>query len=381
MINPKSFLNALKKSNVNFITGVPDSLLKDICAYISENLSSRQHIIATNEGSAIGLAIGNYLATNQVPLVYMQNSGIGNIINPITSLADPKVYGIPILLMIGWRGEIDNNGIQMSDEPQHKKQGEITLKQLDILGIPYKIIDSEEQEIEKIISSCVNSAKRRNGPVALVVRKKTFKTYIFKAKNNAEKFKPLYKREDVIREIIKSVPDSSPIISTTGVSSRELFEIRSAYEQSHKSDFLTVGGMGHANQIATGIALAKKDIKVFCIDGDGAILMHMGALAINGEQENLVHILINNGAHDSVGGQPTKGAKLEFSRIAKELGYKFTYRTKYIESIKTIIEKSLKLKGSIFIEILCIPGFREDLGRPTKSTYDNKNNFMNFLSS
>ena len=381
MINPKSFLNALKKSNVNFITGVPDSLLKDICAYISKNLSSKQHIIATNEGSAIGLAIGNYLATNQVPLVYMQNSGIGNIINPITSLADPKVYGIPILLMIGWRGEIDNQGFQMSDEPQHKKQGEITLKQLDILEIPYKIIDSEENKIEEIISNSVNTAKKRNGPVAIVVRKKTFETYIFNNKNNEEKFKPLYKREDVIREIIKSVPDSSPIISTTGVSSRELFEIRSEYEQSHKSDFLTVGGMGHANQIATGIALAKKDIKVFCIDGDGAILMHMGALAINADQENLVHILINNGVHDSVGGQPTKGAKLEFARIASELGYKFTYRTKYIESINTIIEKSLKLKGSIFIEILCVPGFRKDLGRPTKSTYDNKKNFMNFLSS
>ena len=152
MINPELFLKALKNSNINFITGVPDSLLKDICAYISKNLSSTQHIIATNEGSAIGLAIGNYLATNEVPLVYMQNSGIGNIINPLTSLVDPKVYGIPILLMIGWRGEIDKNGFQISDEPQHKKQGEITLKQLEILEIPYKIIGSEEQEIGEIIS-------------------------------------------------------------------------------------------------------------------------------------------------------------------------------------------------------------------------------------
>ena len=379
MIELKSFLEALKSAKINFVTGVPDSLLKDICAYISDNLPPHQHLIATNEGSAIGLAIGNYLATELVPLVYLQNSGIGNTINPLVSLADPSVYGIPILLMIGWRGEI-NNDIQINDEPQHKTQGQITLAQLDLLKIPYEIINKDTRNIDELISKSVNKAKLRKGPVAIIVRKNSFEKYrISKSQINSDIDFPT--RKKVLEMIIKNIPKNIPIISTTGVASRELFEIRSELYNRFQTDFLTIGGMGHASQIAAGIAIAKKDRKILCIDGDGAALMHMGVFAINSDQENLIHILINNGVHDSVGGQPSKGQKLNFSRIAKEFGYKYSYRVNDINQINNLLIKVLGEIGSTFIEIICKPGFSKDLARPSNSPDQTKVDFIRFLSN
>ena len=376
MIKPDIFLKGVINANISFVTGVPDSLLKDICGYISDNSDDISHKIATNEGSAIALAIGNFLATNNVPLIYLQNSGLGNIINPITSLADPQVYGIPLILMIGWRGGLDVDGNQIKDEPQHKKQGQITISQLDILDIPYLIIDHETKDIQAILKKIVNTAKERNGPFALVVRKNTFEKYNYKKIN--QKLNPLL-REDVIKELILHIPINSPVISTTGVTSRELFEIRKKLNLGHASDFLTVGGMGHASQIAVGIAMSKPERKVFCIDGDGSTLMHMGALAINAEQPNLVHILINNCAHDSVGGQPTKGDSISFCRIAKEFGYSFCFKVDNLDQLGLILINGLNKKGSLFIEVSCIPGYRPNLGRPDTTPEENKNAFINFL--
>jgi len=378
VIKPKSFLEAIIKANISFVTGVPDSLLKDICGFIADNSNSFKHIIATNEGSALALAIGNYLATKKVPLVYMQNSGLGNIVNPVCSLADPQIYGIPIVLMIGWRGEIDLDGQQINDEPQHKKQGQITISQLEIMDIPYEIIDENIENVNQILKLAVEKAKKRNGAFAILVRRNTFEKYNYEKLNQSINF-PL--RENVIEEIISSIPKNSPVISTTGVCSRELFEIRNKLNLGHESDFLTVGGMGHASQIASGIAMAKPNRKVFCIDGDGAALMHTGAFAINADQKNLIHILINNEAHDSVGGQPTKGEKIDFSKIAREFGYQYCYRVDKIENMRFILEKGLIREGSLFIEVKCRLGFRDDLGRPTKTPEKNKNNFMNFLSN
>ncbi len=376
MIKPDLFLKGVLNAEISFITGVPDSLLKDICGYISDNSEKISHKIATNEGSAIAMAIGNYLATKNVPLIYMQNSGLGNIVNPITSLADPQVYGIPMVLMIGWRGEIDKYGNQVKDEPQHKKQGQITIPQLKILDIPYLIIDNSTRNINQVLKDIVFSAKERNGPIALLVRKNSFEKY--KYKKIIQEIK-LPSREEVINEILLYIPKISPLISTTGVASRELYEIRDKLNIGHDSDFLTVGGMGHASQIAAGIAISKPDRKVFCIDGDGATLMHMGALAINAEQTNLVHILINNFAHDSVGGQPTKGDSLSFSKIAKEFGYRFCFKVDNLDQIGVILKESLKKKGSLFIEVLCEAGFRSNLGRPKTTPEENKNAFINFL--
>ena len=289
MIKPEAFLKGVLNAEISFITGVPDSLLKDICGYISDNPEKISHKIATNEGSAIAMAIGNYLATKNVPLIYMQNSGLGNIVNPITSLADPQVYGIPMVLMIGWRGEIDIDGNQVKDEPQHKKQGQITISQLEILDIPYLIIDNSTRNINQVLKDTVFFAKERNGPIALLVRKNSFEKYNYK--KIIRKIK-LPSREEVINEILLHIPKKSPVISTTGVASRELYEIRNKLNKSHESDFLTVGGMGHASQIAAGLAIAQPNKKLICIDGDGALLMHTGGLAISGKLDNLIHIVM-----------------------------------------------------------------------------------------
>ena len=367
MIDPRAFLASLDEAGIRFVTGVPDSLLKDVCACIADHYSSDRHVIAANEGSAVGLAIGHYLATGNPALVYMQNSGLGNAINPITSLADPQIYGIPILLMIGWRGEILSDGSQLHDEPQHRKQGQITPALLDILGIPYRILD-EQTIVRDVIAGA-------NDPVALLVRKGTFAPYV-REKRDSEGMR----REEAIASILNALPDDVPVVATTGMSSRELFELRKTQSAGHERDFLTVGGMGHASQIATGIALAKPDQKVVCIDGDGAMLMHMGALSNSAACRNLLHIVINNGAHDSVGGQPTKGASLDLTQIASACGYGAVARAHDAGEIESNLRTMLAANHSCFLEIACRPGARANLGRPDRAPAENKIDFMRFLA-
>ena len=377
MIAPENFVRALNKTGINFIAGVPDSLLKDLCAKLTVELPAENHVIAANEGSAVGLAIGHYLASSQPAMVYMQNSGLGNVVNPLTSLADPKVYAIPMLLVIGWRGEILEDGSQLHDEPQHKMQGEITLNQLDILDIPYTVIDKDTTELDKILVESLTKATTRSGPVAIVVRKGTFSP--FKYESGKSQGFPLL-REEAIDIIVNNIDQETPIISTTGVASRELFEKRKEKSQGHSRDFLTVGGMGYASSIAGGIARALPDKKIVCIDGDGAALMHLGALAITADYNNLIHFLINNEAHDSVGGQPTKGASISFSEVAKDLGYQFTFEIESKEDLTDICANISEIKGSAFIAVKTRAGFRKNLGRPDRSPIDNKQDFMKFLS-
>ena len=377
MISPDKFVQALKEVGISFVTGVPDSLLKDLCAKLTTELPEENHVIAANEGSAVGLAIGHYLASSEPALVYMQNSGLGNVINPLTSLADPKVYAVPILLIIGWRGEILEDGEQLHDEPQHKKQGEITLKQLDILDIPYRVIDKDTTELDKILVESLTKATARKGPAAIIVRKGTFSP--FKYESGDLQNYPL-SREEVIDIILDNIDKKTPIVSTTGVASRELFEKRKEKAQGHSRDFLTVGGMGYASSIAGGIARALPNKKIVCIDGDGASLMHLGALAITADSNNLVHFLINNEAHDSVGGQPTKGASISFSKVAKELGYQHTFELESKEELTDICANISELKGSVLITVKTRAGFRKNLGRPDRSPIDNKKDFMKFLS-
>ena len=368
MICTKDFVKGLNEADVNFVSGVPDSLLKDICAEITKSLPKEKHIIATNEGSAIALAIGYYLRSSQPGLVYMQNSGLGNAVNPLTSLADQKVYSIPMLLLIGWRGGIDVDGNRVQDEPQHIKQGEVTLDQLDILGIPYIIIDKNTLNIKNIIKEVATKAKKINGPVAIIVRKGSFSSSKLKDKKNNY----LLSREEAIKIITRNIPNDIQVVSTTGVASRELFEIRKSYEEGHDLDFLTVGGMGHASSIAAGIAIADKEKKIICIDGDGAALMHLGALAISSDFSNLIHILINNEVHDSVGAQPTKGSVIEFDKVASLLGYKYTTEVNNEDQIIDSLNKAISTDFSSFISIKVNPGFRNDLGRPTRTPVENK---------
>ena len=373
MINTKLFYDSLNHNEVDFYTGVPDSLLKDICSYISDNAPVDKHIIAANEGGAIALAMGYYLATSKTPLVYMQNSGFGNTINPLLSLADPKVYSIPMLLVIGWRGE---PGIK--DEPQHVKQGEVSETLLKTLDIPYVIISEKTENIDKVITGAIKKAEENNEPYAVLVRKGTFEPYSLKTKikTNFD-----LNREEAIIKTTELLSDSDIIVATTGKTSRELFEFRARNNQGHHRDFLTVGGMGHANQIALGISIAKPNKKVYCFDGDGAALMHTGSLGIIGDLkiENFKHIIFNNGAHDSVGGQPTLGFDIDFGNIAKSFNYTKVFRIEKLRNFDEIFMNFQKEKGPCLLEILVNKGARQDLGRPTVSPKENKLDFMSFI--
>jgi phosphonopyruvate decarboxylase len=361
---------------IRFVTGVPDSLLRDVCACITTHFPPARHVIATNEGSAVGLAIGHYLASGHPALVYMQNAGLGNVVNPVASLADPQVYGVPIVFMIGWRGEILAGGRQLHDEPQHVKQGRITIPQLEILNIPYRIVDSGTTTIEPILIELIDLAISRSGPAALVVRKQTFAPFKL-TKPDHEAYQ--LSRETAINAVIEVLPDEVPIVSTTGMASRELFELRKAAGSGYHRDFLTVGGMGHAGQIAAGIAMARPDRQVVCLDGDGALLMHMGGLTISADCPNLLHIVLNNGTHDSVGGQPTKGAVLDFTKIAAACGYARISRAVTTGEIAIHVQSMLGSGLSSFLEIKCKRGARADLGRPSRAPAQNKIDFMRFL--
>ena len=375
MINTEFFFKDLIKNDISFFSGVPDSLLKNICACISENTDDDNHIIAANEGNALALGIGYHLSSGKLPLIYMQNSGLGNIVNPLLSLADIEVYSIPILLMIGWRGE---PGVK--DEPQHKKQGRITLEMLETMEIPYQILskDTTNEQAKDIIYKASWESLKNNSPYAIVVKKDTFTEY--KIKNDNKLNLQLF-REDAVKTIVKNLDDKDIVISTTGVASRELFEYRVETNKGHKKDFLTVGGMGHANQIALGIALQKPSRKVFCLDGDGAALMHMGSIAINGNMNcnNFRHIVLNNGAHDSVGGQSTVGFNIDFQNIAKASGYDLVLHAKTNKEIIQSMEILKKFDGKVFFEIKVKKGFRKDLGRPTTTPKKNKEDLMQFI--
>lgn len=293
MISPAFFYQFLQKRGLEFYSGVPDSLLKNLCAYLTHNTEKKNHIIAANEGGSVGLAAGYYLATGNIPVVYMQNSGLGNTVNPLLSLMDKEVYNIPVLLLIGWRGEPE-----VKDEPQHVKQGKVTIPLLEAMGIRHEIMETEETLLTVQLERSIRFMEETKEPFALVIRKGSFEEY-----KRPENTLPIYElsREQTIGQIVSHMEDSDIVVSTTGMISRELFEYREATGQGHKRDFLTVGSMGHASQIALGIALNKPERRVFCIDGDGATIMHMGALGIIGSMNpsNYFHIVLNNGAHDS----------------------------------------------------------------------------------
>ena len=377
MVNVDYFFSSLKDSGVDFFTGVPDSLLKDFCAYITDNTSSNNHIIAANEGNAISLGIGYYMATKKIPLIYLQNSGLGNIINPLLSLADPDVYSVPMLLLIGWRGEPN-----IKDEPQHIKQGKVTTHLLDSMNIPYEILSSEmnSKDAEQALKKMLKNALLFKSPCAILVKKATFESYKLKLERRYERE---LNREKVIEIIINNLEKDDIVVSTTGVTSRELFELREKYSESHEKDFLTVGGMGHASQIALGISLFKKNRIVYCIDGDGALLMHMGSLAINANNagDNFKHIVINNCAHDSVGGQPTVGDKIDLTGLALSAGYVWAKTALDKTNITNLIQEMKGVKGPALLEIQVKKGFRKDLGRPTISPLENINSFMEFLDN
>lgn len=378
MIRPEFFIEKLRENGIDCFAGVPDSLLKNICAYITDHCDEQHNIIAANEGAAVGIAAGHYLATGQPACVYMQNSGEGNIINPLASLTDPEVYNIPVLLLIGWRG-----GPGVHDEPQHVKQGKVTTGLLNTMGINFDVLSKDEDKAEKQIAKAVAALKNKE-VYALVIEKDTFDTYQLSTVNSQLELS--LSREEAIQTVAAALGEKDCIVSTTGMISRELFEYRAAMHQGHERDFLTVGSMGHASQIALGIAMAQPQRRVWCFDGDGAAIMHMGSMAIVASKKpaNYVHVVFNNGAHDSVGGQPTVGLQIDLPAVAKAVGYKTAItvanKEELEQQLSTLRSQLSTLGGPILLEIKVKKGNRKDLGRPTTTPIQNKEALMQFLS-
>ena len=373
MIRPEFFIEKLRENGIDCFAGVPDSLLKNMCAYITDHFDAAHNIIAANEGAAVGLAAGHYLATGKPACVYMQNSGEGNIINPLASLTDQEVYNIPVLLLIGWRGR---PGVH--DEPQHVKQGKVTTGLLNVMGINYEVLAKEEDKAEKQIAKALKALQNKD-MFALVIEKDTFDEYMLQ---NVEKNNLTMSREEAIQMVAAALGEKDCIVSTTGMISREMFECRAAMNQGHERDFLTVGSMGHASQIALGIALAQPERRVWCFDGDGATIMHMGSMAIVGNKapKHYVHVVFNNGAHDSVGGQPTVGLKIDLPAIAKAVGYKAAYSVDNKAELETMLSKVNSFESPTLLEVKVKKGNRKDLGRPTTTPIQNKEALMQFLN-
>jgi phosphonopyruvate decarboxylase len=373
VIRPQDFFEALREAQVTLFAGVPDSLLKDFCAYVTDHAPRERHVITANEGGAVALAMGHHLATGEVGLVYMQNSGLGNTVNPLTSLADPAVYGVPMLLLVGWRGLPGEH-----DEPQHVKMGQVTLTTLEAIGVPATVLPSDLEGGRRALAGALADAKTRRAPHALVVKKGTFDAYKLTAKDESPY---AMTREAAIERVVGALPAGACVVATTGMPSRELFEIRERRGEPHASDFLTVGGMGHASQIALGVALARREARVVCLDGDGAVLMHMGGLSTIGQTapRSYHHVVLNNGAHDSVGGQPTVAFAVDLPATARAMGYRSA------ETVTTEAELAARLpaffasEGPALLEIRVKKGARKDLGRPTQSPQALTRDFSGFL--
>ena len=370
MIDVEDFVNYLKEKDIDFFCGVPDSQLSPFCDYVEEN---EQNIIAANEGNAVGIATGYHLTTSKVPVVYLQNSGLGNIVNPVTSLTHNKVYSIPVIYVIGWRGQ---PGVH--DEPQHKKQGKITLDLLELLDIDYIIINAESS-FDQLRSAYENEflEKLKNGnSVAIVVSKGAFEDYKIEKSNDNT-----LTRENAIQIVTSYLDEDDMIVSTTGKSSRELFEYRENNNQGHGNDFLTVGSMGHSSSIALGIALNNENKKIFCFDGDGAVLMHMGSLALVGSKspKNFYHVLFNNSAHESVGGLPTIMSDVNIDGLVASCGYNNVFNASNEGELQDVLPKFVQSKGPVFLNIDVNIESRKDLGRPTTTPIENKMDFMKKL--
>lgn len=368
MISPELFYNSLCKRGVGLFAGVPDSLLKHLCAFFDSNCRKDEHVITANEGNAVALAAGFYLSTGKLGAVYMQNSGLGNCVNPLTSLSDPEVYSIPMLLIIGWRGEPG-----AKDEPQHIKQGRITTGQLELMEIPYQVLQADS-DLDQIIEDVFNKIKKNRFPAALLIKKGTFASCTDRKQAINQ---DMLKREEALAIVLDLAGREDLFVSTTGKTSRELFEIRATRGETQR-DFLTVGSMGHTSSIALGVAMGNPGRRVVCLDGDGSVIMHMGSMPVIGSLKpaNLIHVLLNNSAHESVGGQPTVAGQIDFEDLAISCGYRTYHCANDIASLKRAWLEIEGTAGPHLLEIKICTGSRVDLGRPTSTPQENKESFM-----
>ena len=374
MLDARDVVETLRRNGITFFTGVPDSLLKDLCACVAASSSRKTHVIAANEGAAVALAAGHHLATGELAAVYLQNSGLGNAVNPLLSLADPDVYSLPMVLIVGWRGEPS-----VHDEPQHIKQGRVMLAMLDAMELPYRVL-SAGAEAAADIAWAADLARQGSRPVALIVRKGSFA--FFGSVSPLHPEGSLVSREAAIETIVGALDPDDAVVATTGMISRELYEIRMRRGEGSR-DFLTVGSMGHASAIATAVARSRPERQVFCLDGDGAFLMHMGSIAVQGESAatNFKHVVLNNGCHDSVGGQPTAALHADLTGIASACGYRTLPRVTTLAQITQAVTLLRQTDGPVLLEIRVRSGARSDLARPSSTPVENKDAFTRFLAS
>lgn len=374
MIDTNAFLSTLQNRGVNFFAGVPDSLLKSFCALLLDEVDPKRHVVAANEGAAVALGVGSHVATGDIPCVYLQNSGLGNTVNPLISAVGEAVFAVPMLMIIGWRGE---PGVK--DEPQHVSQGEVTLGMLESLGIKYKVLKADSPNVEADIDELLNHARKNNCATAIVVTKGAFSEYKIKTKIEND----YMKREEALKAILPLIPDDSAVFATTGKLSRELFELRHPKYGDKYRDLLAVGSMGHCQSIALGAALSSPEITSICMDGDGSLLMHMGSLAISGSKNpsNYKYILFNNGAHESVGGQPTVGFSVDFKKAAEACGFEWASSVTTESEISEQFPKFLSSSCAAFLEIKIGTGSRAELGRPTVSPKRVKENLIEFYKN
>lgn len=375
MIRAEQLYDHLGREGISFYTGVPDSLLKTFLQYVQDHTAGEQHIITANEGLALALASGYYLQSGNIPLVYLQNSGLGNLVNPLSSLADQEMYGIPMVLLIGWRGEPGK-----PDEPQHRKMGAITVPLLDVLGVPVFKIDHQSTDPLQIVSTAIQTAREKQNPVALLLSADLFEK--LKSEKPVTPSALSLQRENVIRALINALTGEETVVCTTGKSGREFDEQNKAVGHKIKKYFLSVGAMGHASHIALGIHL-QSATKTILIDGDGALLMHLGALPTISHfaNKNFIHLLINNGCHESVGGQPTEAFRADCGAIARASGYQHTFLIRDEQELNHWLKNNLPSSDTQFVEIRTNAISRPDLGRPAGDPKDWKNDFMSHLTN
>ncbi len=365
MINPIKFIEFFKRNKISFFTGVPDSTLKNFTYLLNKEF--KNHYPVYNEGSAISLAIGYHLSKKNIACVYLQNSGLSNAINPLISIAHKKVYSIPLLILIGWRGSPKGP----PDEPQHHVKGKITKDILKLLDIK-TIVLNDENDFSKL-KKLINFSKNNNRAVACLIKNNTFKNVNLTFKKKHKKSK-IYRKE-VLDELLKQIKKKTKIISTTGFTSREIYQLRKEKNYQNGKDFYMVGGMGHAGMVSLGVAINEKN-QIICLDGDGSILMHMGSLKTQGlfGRKNFKHILLNNNCHESVGEQDTFAEGTNFPKLCKMLGYKNVFEISYKKDLKKKLNSFLKSNGPSFLEIKIRTGTLKNLIRPN-SFLSIKNNF------
>ena len=355
MVNQQTLFQELNKLGVKFFTGVPDSLLNDFCLYLVNNIPDSQHVMAANEGNAIAIAAGHYMATGNIPVVYMQNSGIGNATNPLLSLTHDCVYGIPMLLVIGWRGDPS-----IHDHAQHKKQGELTPVLMSDMDIPYAILDDENTVVEKF-RWAANKAREISSPVALIA-KKAILTQKEKKQQYAES--PLMNREEAVSAVVDVFGENAVYLGTTGRATREVHEQLIAHGIGEGHEWQNVGSMGHVSSVGLGLALARPDKRIVVFDGDAAVVMHMGALATNCRYKagNMVHIVLNNGVNESVGGQPSAGYLIDLTAVARACGYRTVrHAVETKEELQQIVRENQAGEMPLFIDVHVRQGIRNDM--------------------